>query len=525
MKKQAIRLEQPILYQPGLNQKNEAVISAHFMDKINQNLGLRLYTDSEFSGCALTVTSEWLFNGLIPSLLQASEHFVLERVAAVKIRARKNFKEYGLNTANQVGVSEIIAETMFDRQFLKGPKSNYSRLILAQNIKELVRKQQPIKMVIPALPYKSTSPLKTRGVMPDLSEVNFLLCLAEVAKTIALIYSEETTIPQEALAKFTVISDGSRFNSFLNEPIEMIHAYQEKLHWWIDKLNVSNYVEVLDYHDVMKRLLPKEQYFRKQEIREKVLHLYTELMMPIFNPYAIQQMFSKAIELDPDPETNNVEGRFIPLFKSLIYTVRYKSLLNYAQVYGKNYFDLYTEIIRHIFQPYVVLKPNDIEHIKAYMETPQRQLNNPTHHLEYLRQLMLQEAWQAAINYIAEIRGDRDLSHDPIVTCFPEFIRWTIHAKLGQLAILTTTGIGDPVQPWQGAAVFKLTSNNKIKLYTLPALLLEGTGAIPVLLAPEQKQSAGVNQPLFYINLDITFKDSDDLLHQITRSLTRKRKL
>ncbi|KTD51431.1 pyoverdine biosynthesis protein PvcA [Legionella quinlivanii] len=488
--------------QVGLDQKNEAVISAHFMDKINGNSELDLYTSEAFLKRATYVSPDWMFNGLIPVLLNASQQFVTERVAAVKKRVLCYFREYGLNEARDIGTAECIAEVMFDRQFLKGRKSNYSRLALAAQIKELIKNKQPVKMVIPALPYKSSSPLKSRGILPDLSEVNFLLSLAEIARTITLIYGEQTSAPPR-LAKFTVISDGSRFNRFLNEPLENIHHYQQRLNWWIDQLKIGDYVEIADYQQDIVKSLPKTLWLQKNSIRNQVIQLYSEVMIPILNPLAMTQTLNDAIARDPDPETDYAEGRFVPLFKSLLYTISYQCLQNYALIHGMEYDRLYTEIMRRIFKPY---------------QTADKEQ-------EDLRQAMLQEAWLAAIHYIAEIRSDRDLDDDPVLVCFPDAIRWTIHAKRGQLALLTTAGQGDPVQPWHGSSICQLTRTSKIKFYTHPVLLLEGKGATPILVEDPQDRLGLKNQPLFYVSADICFKDSGDLLHQIENLLTRKRKL
>lgn len=495
-------------YQAGLDKKNEAVISAHFMDKINRNNELTLYNSEIFFERAIYVSPDWVFKGLIPNLLKASRQFVFERVSAAKKRAILNFKEYSLNEASDIGTAEFIAEVMFDRQFLKGRKSNYSRLALVSDIKELIRKNQIIRMVIPALPYKSTSPLKSRGILPDLSEVNFLLGLAEIAQTIAHIYAEHPSAPKIP-AKFTVISDGSRFNRFLNEPLENIHNYQQQLNWWINQLKIGEYVEIADYQQSIENSLPKAQYLQKNTIRNQVVQLYTGLMLPILNPSAMTQTLNEAIARDPDPETDYSEGRFVPLFKSLVYTISYQCLQHHALINGMEYDSLYAEIIRRIFEPYSPLEAAD----------------SSLHTLECLRQKMLEEAWLAAIYYIAEIRSDRDLAADPVLTCFPNTIRWTIHAKRGQLALLTTAGQGDPVQPWHGSAVCQLTTTNKIKFYTHPVLLLEGKAATPILVDDPQNLFGLKNQPLFYVGSDIHFKDSDDLLRQIESLLTRKRKL
>ncbi len=133
------------------------------------------------------------------------------------------------------------------------------------------------------------------------------------------------------------------------------------------------------------------------------------------------------------------------------------------------------------------------------------------------------------------------------------------------MAVLTTTAFGDPVQPWHGIGVFMRTKHNKIKLYTLPVLALEGSNAIPVIvenkilrqiatkvqkdrehgakmyiqtadevlsaISTQQLSSeAGLpeqpskEQPLFYVYSDIKFENMNDLLEKIKQGLTRKRK-
>lgn len=526
MKKGTIGNEQSGIYKPGLDKESEAVISAHFMHDINQNVNLKLYSTAEFAKRALPVSPQLIIDHLLPLLLDASDKFILERASAAKKRAKQHFKEYGLNSSKNVGLSEMLAEVMFDRQFLKGSKSNFPRLALSNKIRTFVEKQEPIKMAIPALPYKSSSPLKSRGTMPDLSEINFLLGLAEIAKTLEVIYRDEMAVAKEGMARFTVISDGSRFNNFLNEPDSLIKSYQEQLRWWIDKLGISNYVNIIDYQELMSKSLPPKMVSEKKEIREKVRVFYTELMFPLLKPYSMLHTINQAIELDPEPELSNPEGRFIPLFKSLIYIVRYRALLKYADLHGKDYVDLYTELTRHIFEPYIELSTSDFAQAECFISNPKiKNSLTQTQLFEYLRQTMLAEAWEATINYVAEIRSDRDLGEEPIVTSLPDHIRWTIHAKSGQLAILTTTAFGDPVQPWHGVGVFMLTKNNKIKLYTLPILLLEGLGAVPVTVVGKGIEHMIKDQPLFYVNPEIKFDTIDDLLEKIKQNLTRKRKL
>lgn len=516
--------DQSGVYQVGLNRKSEAVISAHFMHDINQQTNLHLYSAQEFSAKALPVDAKLIIDYLIPTLLDASDKFINERISAVKIRARKNFKLYGLTSPKNVDLAEMITEVMFDRQFIKGPRSNSSRLIISQKIRKLVENQKPINLVILALPYKSSSPLKCRGTMPDLAEINFLLGLAEVAKTIDFIYRKVIVNTNNTMATFKVISDGSRFNTFLNENNETIEHYQVNLRWWIKKLEISNYVEIMDYQYVISNFLPQELQLEKNAIRARVREYYTHLMLGLLNPYNMSETINKAIELDPDPELSHPEGRYIPLFKSLIYIVKYATLSNYADLHDKNYVDLYVALTRHIFEPYIELTKNDFIEVETFISNPQLRSPTPEKLLEYLRQSMLREAWIATIRYMAEIRSDRDLPQEPIITCFPDHIRWTIHAKPGQIAILTTTAFGDPIQPWHGVGVFKKTKHDKIKLYTLPVLSLEGMNATPITVENIENAPFIKDQPLFYVHPDIKFEHIDDLFEKIKLLLIRKRK-
>ncbi|MCW8469923.1 isocyanide synthase family protein [Fluoribacter gormanii] len=525
MTKRTIKNNQEGIYQVGLNRKSEAVISAHFMHDINQNANFHLYSAQEFSKKTLSVSSKLILERLLPLLMEASDKFVLERVSAAKTRLKKNYKKYGINTPQDIGLAEKLTEVMFDRQFLKGSKSNVSRLILVNKIKELVAKQKPIKMIIPALPYKSSSPLKSRGSMPDLSEISFLLGLVEIAKTIDFIYRQEVAVPDQCMASFTIICDGRRFNSFLNEADETIQHYQDYLNWWIKKLGLINYLEIMDYQYVISNYLPQKMQLEKAAIRENVRAFYSNLMLPLLNPYDMVETMNQAIKSDPEPETSNPEGRYIPLFKSLMYIVNYKELAHYACLYGKNYVDLYSELTRNLFEPYTKLTDNDLFQIELFLAKNQSESTpTPLKLLEYLRQSMLNEAWVATINYLAEIRSDRDLLLEPISVCFPDHIRWTIHAKPGQLAVLTNTALGDPIQPWHGVSVFMRTKHNKIKLYTLPVLLLEGNNATPVTVEDKENELGLNEQPLFYVYPDIKFTDINDLFGQIKQGLIRKRK-
>ena len=506
-------------YRIGLSTDQEAVISAHFMHKINQNSDWCLYSNEEFTNKCWRLESNLVVEKLIPILFNKSQQFILDRVAAAEVRFIKNYSPRQENFVKDEVLAYTIVELLCDRQFLKGPKAHISKKNLAEKIKQVVVQKKPIKMVIPALPFKVFSPLKTRGIMPDIAEINFLLDLVEMVKTIDIVYKKNYPELTTTMASFIVICDGKRFNSFLNVADDQIDSYIQHLTQWIKELNIAEYIELVDYKKFVLAILPPKLAEQKKAIRRQVKQLYDKLILPLLNPYHLLGSINQAIALEPDPESSNLEGRFVPLFKSLIYTLNYKKLdqyLNQLQIDGVN---LYSELTKHLFEPYAMLTAQEYQKIDSHFDNPTwLQQQASVNILEYLRQEMIKEAWIASINYIAEIRSDRDLMVDPVTVCFSECIRWTIHAKPGQLALLTTTAFGEPVQPWHGCGVFMKTKKNKIKLYTVPVLALEGEGAIPVVLDNHQKQA------LFYIHPNVGCKNPHDFFDLLNKQLTRQRK-
>jgi hypothetical protein len=225
--------------------------------------------------------------------------------------------------------------------------------------------------------------------------------------------------------------------------------------------------------------------------------------------------------VDLDPEYDNPEGRYVSLLKSLVFTVNYKSLRDLPGVTQEQRARLYRELTTHLFYPYDAAAGGDIHRAES-MGGLRAQTLLTSEHKEHLRQLMLKEVWSAAIDYIAEIKSDRDLAEDPIMTCLPSYLRWTIHAKQGQIAIATPPILGITTQAWAGSAVFRRTSKGRVRLCTLPALLLEAAGSIPVTLKSSLDSSAEP-QPLFYIDSSLGVTNMEELLAVLYKSFTRRR--
>lgn len=508
-------------YRPGVDRIQEAVISSHFMHKLGGNAKLELYDEEQFTTQSLKIDARTVYDRLIPAVMNACNAFSRERALAAKRRARENCRKYGLHDPGDVGLAQFITEVMFDRQYLRGPRECCSRELICNRVKHEIEKGSSIEMVIPALPFKISSPLKTRGQLPDLAEVNFILELYEVASTVELLYKEVRPDLLRRLARFTVISDGSRFSNLVGEGNNVVEHYRSRVGRLITRFGLSEYITLIDYCAVLRDRLPPVTRQAKTAIMERARKEYAEALWPIFDPYDMTATTKAAARIEPDPEYSNPEGRFIPLLKSLIYTINYTALKKYERLPQRQYPSLYRELTGHVFEPYAILSPSEIqdllEEVDASAEITTVRVK------EGLRQSMLKQAWSAAIEYMAEIKSDRELDEDPIQTCLPDYFRWTIHAKPGQLAIQTSTALGLRVQAWAGTAVFKLTKKNKIKLCTLPVLALEGVGAIPVTVTGVDDTLPGEDQALFYIYPDVASTDLEDFLLKVMTSHVRRR--
>lgn len=516
-----MKSHESLSYHVGLSKVKEMVISSHFMHKISQNPSLHLYGDRCFQAKRVVVSRELVEDELIPILKTASAAFCEKRAVAAKRRAFAKYKSYDYASENLIGVSEIITEALLDKEFSRNGEKYNCRRQLNSKIKRLIAEKGAIEMVMPALPFKIPSPLKSRGYLPDLGEINLLLSVYEIARTLEIICEKETPSGSPVKVKFTIVSDGSRFDGIVNESIDTLRAYQEQLAAWITLLGIDDYVELVDYRFLLQNRLPKEVRDTKLALFLQAHSRYTKALWPVFNPNDILRSFEAATEVECDPEYGNAEGRFVSLFKSLVYTIRFKTLQELKYLSEEQRSRIYRELTAHIFHPYGSETRSEAGSIwMGSADEPGLGLSYKDK--EQLRRAMLAEAWDAAINYISEIKSDRDLAEDPILTCFPDYLRWTIHAKQGQLAIATPPILGISMQPWAGSGVFRPTSKGGVRLCTLPSLMLEATSAIPVVVR-ELNGLSGYYQPLFYLDKELGVDDVTSLLPILRNSYTRQR--
>jgi len=519
MKSGQISPHETLAYTAGLDKNFEPVISSHFMEKLSLRSSFTLYDNEQFIDRSILIDGQTIRQQLVPALILACERFASERAEAAIEAAARHFRDYGLNSPLDIGLEHWITEVMFDRQYRRRNRQTCSRLEISRNVRERIERGAPIDMAIPALPFKFLSPLKARGELPDLAEVNFILGLYEIITSIHLIYGRYRPELRGPLARFTVVSDGGRFGHLVRVPAIAIDTYRAHLQRWIDILGLADHISVLDYKGMIHTLLPADARAAKSTLADKALAEYAKAMWAIFDPANPRQMLQRAASVEPDPEASNSEGRFVSLVRSLVYTMNYESL---DGLDPHAYVDLYRQITQHIFERYTS-SPGD-QAASARSRKPHHPSPDMTDAAkEHLRCAMLREVWTAAIGYMAEIRSDRDLESDPILSCLPHHFRWTIHPKPGQLAISTCQTDGLSIQAWAGTAVFSSARHGKIKLCTLPVLALEGRGARPVRILSASDDLYMGDQPLFYIDQDIAVSNVKQFMSCIETSLVRRR--
>ncbi|MEI9928894.1 MAG: L-tyrosine/L-tryptophan isonitrile synthase family protein [Sphingomonas sp.] len=490
-------------YQVGLSRLNEAVISSHFMDAIARDVALQPYNEASFRRRAMTISRTAVDRLLIPTLIEAARAFAEERASVAADRARRHFEAYGLADAGAIGEAEIVTEVLFDRQLSRKSAATCSRRAVRDRIYDRLVNDRKVELVIPALPFKIMSPLKARGAMPDLAEVGFLLSLYEIALTLEAAPIRADPQAEKLSARFVVVSDGSRFASLANVPVETIARYRHALEAWIIRLGMTDHIVVADYRELLEQRLPAEMLAEKRRIASTARRLYLDVLGPAFDPCSMERTLEISREIEPDPENENAGGRFGSLLRSLVYTINYRAI-EALELSPPVRYALYRELTASLFDP-----PEDTALVPGTLMRK-----------EAVRQAMLNEVWHAAIDYMAEIKSDRDLAQDPILTCLPTAIRWTIHAKAGQFAVATPSVWGSMVQAWAGSAVFRLTGKGAVRLCSYPVLGLEGGGAVPVVVSADDAPDP---QPLFYIDGKIDVADAETFVVELAHCLTRRR--
>lgn len=523
-------------YQQGLLKTEEAVVSSHFMHAQNINPENRLYTPQEFISNAIYMTPQEVAGNLIPQLKKASQKLIEQRSETAIKRARQNYQQYGLASPDEVGHAEIITEAITDRNFRKSNISEDDRKTFRDCIARKIEAGEKIQIVAPMLPNKVASPLKTRGVLPGLAEAGLIARLGEIAGVVDKLYPKEKLKEGQHAAEFIVVGDGRRFKNSWRTPEEAIDTYQAGLQWWIDQLGFSDTVSQLDYEHIMTKMLSPEAQEKRDVSYARAMDELSHTLDPLLDVANFEASLKAVVASDPYTEESNPEGRFVPLFKSTLYNIRYPALDLYTKKSGADYCSLYRELTSNIMTPFAPMDEATSDYVADYIKLTlmggSAAAPAPEQIKEYLRRSMIAEAWESTKDYLAIVIADRDLEVDPITQGMEDVIRFSIHSKPGQIGLKTTSENGDAVQAWHGDGHLRLSDKGKkIKLSNQSTLMLETEGNRPVLIRQHAddphsqncllSEFAKTDQPLFYIHPDLKAYDSVELANALENKFAR----
>jgi hypothetical protein len=229
--------------------------------------------------------------------------------------------------------------------------------------------------------------------------------------------------------------------------------------------------------------LPQSLKLKRKISYKDSLDLYSRSLMEIFDPEDMLSSLNMAQKIDPDVDHDNPEGRFVPLFKSTLFSIRYPEIISYIE---KN-------------------QPQNIP--QFYQQFMSKIFSQQFGPLEILRQKVLKKAWISTIEYMAKVRQDRLIGIDPVAVALGQnTIRGTIHPKNGQVGLVTICKGNDTTQPWHGTGYLR-KSRESIKGGVSSVLELESSGAIPVCIVPsgtEDPLDKLADQPFLYIEKEVT---------------------
>ena len=463
------------VYTPKLSNEVESIFSDHYMIENYEKLDLcfhKLIPDHQKK-----ILEKREFNEFIDCVKRASErhiHWSYQRIFS-KIIVQ-------CNEATTDKLMIAVQTLLKDRQFTKGSNNNIDWSKIFFQIRGAIENNRDIECVIVGLPFKMPSLLKCESAKADFGEAGFILQLYEFCKVAELIFQNLNYWNWNKKVLFRVVMDGKRFQQLIGITDHEMDEYKNTLENWISLLDISEYIKLDDYEDMINTSLDFDLKAKKTMIKKSVKREYLDKLPADITLENLNFKLEEAKYLDPDPEKSNKYGRFVSLFQSILFTMRYDSIEEkyFTDDLIKN--EVYIKCIECI-----ILKlshENDLAFAKARAQS-----------LLALCGDILKEAWDATIDYISEIRSDRDLSIDIIQHCHPNSLRWTIHDKKGQICIASKKMYGINLFPWHGVSLIK-ESRSKLNQYTVPSRMLQDNN-----LTKLSVEINDVTLPICYVQL------------------------
>lgn len=404
----------------------------------------RLYTKTERQRIGRIVGRNLIYKNLIPAILEGAKKHIYSREQAIIKRCKHSQLSEKLTTA-------CVIETLMDLHFRKQRNKGISVKEISENVFALTENKKPINLVGLMFTRKNISPIKRNGGDESLTD------LAEVVSLIHLnSYSELLNRFHPWGVKFRILSEGKRFSDIFDYSLQTALNYQKNLKKWIDILGLK-YLSIYDYEDIVNSWLSQAQIEVRKNSHKKAAQIYKKIMLPILNSENIESTIQKAAVLDPRNDAENPGGNFVRVWKSILNSLPYSPLQDYARNIGVDYDYIYLSAIRSIFIP------------------------NTSLTMRKFRTEIIHASWNATINYNSLEMGDSKTDIQVSEYFGPQTFRTTINPKHGsQLGIYTVRETATRVHPWHGTGFLQTDNQGFLKATVLSKLELESKSAIPI---------------------------------------------
>ncbi|MEQ9863672.1 L-tyrosine/L-tryptophan isonitrile synthase family protein [Pectobacterium aroidearum] len=395
-------------------QKTTQISSSHRLINLTRKLRHNLDVDGGYGENHEIIDPYFFIHDILAGLENKLNISISKRQSALLKRIKTKKDQYSSNPLTPI---EYATEAIFDNYFFKNNDDYVNRLETSTLIKESINRYGKIILVMPVLSRKPFSPIKNKGIFPDLGEINTLLRCAKLAKLISNI----SGFPCE----FLILADGHKYNRACKTPHEVVSLYQQSLRYWVNYLHIDEYVKITDY---------EEWIVNADEVNWQLNRecLYNTIYQDISKKYDKAFCFN-----DLDTTFNTME--LDELGKQLKYT--YWSIMtsvNYTSLYPKwsRGMQIYTKENQNFYLSFISASHYSLERIKkSHLFVPDL-VGDMSHCAVDIIMNMRNENWEAAKRYVSISLADRQLN--TIFRKIPTALKLTIHAKKGEFNFIAT---------------------------------------------------------------------------------------
>lgn len=443
-------------------QKRTQISSGHRLIRLARQKRYWLYSQEEFHSKSINIAADYWLTHFTSALKSRMNEAMAQRINATILRARNNAHLFDVKKA---GVAEYVTEAFFDNWWFKPKADHLPRIMLRDQVSSLIERGLPIQLYFPILSRKPFSPLKNRGVYPDLAEIFTLARCAEATQVINAL--------SPTGCRLNILADGLKYNRACQTPDEVVVAYQTGLAFWVNHLDISDIINVVDYEQWVRDGIPDSLADKRSHWYDNCYHMLQQKYESYFDVNDLECL--QTIE-----SLDDIGKQIHYTFWSIVSSTYYPELYTFSRKttfferhYGDDEQNLYGTYLSSLHRRLT-------DCCQSGENLPQFGYLPPGKRLE-LFGTMRRRAWRAALRYVAISLTDREIQ--PLQLIAPDAIKLTIHAKEGELHFLSATqqDASMTAQHCTGGLSLNCSSVKATFRYRLER---ESNGEFPILLDP-----------------------------------------